>query len=125
MSEKTSALTKKAAAKKALRTLLGGLVVLVGVVTIPYPGPGWLIVFAGLAILAQDYPAAQRILDTAKAKYDAWQNWLTSQTIYIRIVFWVATAVIVIATIYLLNGYGIVNQVLNLNQEWLISPIFK
>ena len=125
MSEKTTPSAKKAAAKKAIRTLIGSVVLLVGVVTIPYPGPGWLIVFAGLAILARDYPAAQRVLDLARDKYDSWQEWLRRQSVYVRVLFWVLTAVVVVATIYLLNGYGIMNQFLNMNQDWLVSPFFK
>ena len=39
-------------ARKASIGIAGGVVVLLGLVAIPYPGPGWLIVFAGLAILA-------------------------------------------------------------------------
>src|SRR5689334_2287138 len=35
--------------------LLGGLVVLAGLVLIPLPGPGWLIVFAGLGIWAIEF----------------------------------------------------------------------
>lgn len=125
MNDKTTQSAKREAAKKAFRTLLGGLVLLVGVVTIPYPGPGWLIVFAGLAILARDYPAAQRVLDFAKHRYDAWQQWLRRQPPAVRGLFWVATAAIVILTIYLLNGYGIINELLGLNQDWLVSPFFK
>jgi uncharacterized protein (TIGR02611 family) len=125
MSESQAPSSKKAAARKALRTIVGGIVLLTGIVTIPYPGPGWLIVFTGLAILAQDYPAAQRVLDVAKGKYDAWQLWLRRQPVHIRVLFWLFTVVVVVATIYLLNGYGVINQLLNLNQDWLISPFFK
>ncbi len=53
----------------------GGLVVIIGIIAIPYPGPGWLIVFAGLAILATEFEWAQRILDKAKGEYDKWQAW--------------------------------------------------
>jgi uncharacterized protein (TIGR02611 family) len=35
---------------------------------VPLPGPGWLIVFAGLAILATEYVWAQRLLNYAKTK---------------------------------------------------------
>ena len=40
--------------------LMGGLVVVVGVILIPLPGPGWLVVFVGLAILGTEFPAAAR-----------------------------------------------------------------
>lgn len=108
--------------KKSLRTLLGGLVLLVGVVAIPYPGPGWLIVFAGLAILARDYPSAQRLLDYARHRYDRWVIWLKRQPKHIKGTFWCLTAIIVVTTIWLMNGYGIINSVLSLGLEWLNSP---
>jgi uncharacterized protein (TIGR02611 family) len=49
-------------------TIAGFLVVLVGIVLIPLPGPGWLIVFAGLAILAREYVWAERLLNHAKRR---------------------------------------------------------
>lgn len=109
--------------KKAFRTFIGGLVLLVGLVAIPYPGPGWLIVFAGLAILAQDYPAAQKVLDYAKDKYDSWQDWLKRQNIVVKILVLIATGIVVVLTIYLINGYGLINRWFNLGQDWLNSPL--
>ena len=107
---------------KSVRTLMGGLVLLLGVVAIPYPGPGWLIVFTGLAILARDYPFAQRILDRARHRYNVWQEWLDGKSWYVRTVVWIITALIVIVTIWLLNGYGLLNSFFSLNWEWLNSP---
>jgi uncharacterized protein (TIGR02611 family) len=49
-------------------TVVGFLVVLIGLVLIPLPGPGWLIVFAGLAILAREYVWAERLLNHAKRR---------------------------------------------------------
>jgi uncharacterized protein (TIGR02611 family) len=111
--------------KKLLVGIVGGLVLLAGIIMIPYPGPGWLVVFAGLAILATEFTWAQRILDRTKSKYDAWQEWLKKQSAAVRAMFWLATAAIVIVTIWLLNGYGILNDLLNLGQDWLKSPLFK
>lgn len=121
----TGSANKKQTAKKVVRTFVGGLVLLVGVITIPYPGPGWLIVFAGLAILARDYPAAQRVLDAARAKYDAWQAWLRRQPAIVKLVFWLATFIIVVLTIWLLNGYGIINGLLDLGLDWAQSPFVR
>ncbi|MDB5384994.1 MAG: hypothetical protein JWM11_640 [Planctomycetaceae bacterium] len=36
--------------------------ILVGIVLIPGPGPGWLIVYAGVGILATEFPWAQKLL---------------------------------------------------------------
>ncbi|WP_259338482.1 PGPGW domain-containing protein, partial [Clavibacter phaseoli] len=38
--------------------ILGLAIVLVGIVLIPLPGPGWLIVFLGIAVLGTEFPAA-------------------------------------------------------------------
>jgi hypothetical protein len=55
-------------AKRIFVTIAGVLVILIGIVLIPLPGPGWAIVFAGLAILATEYVWAQRLLAYAKQK---------------------------------------------------------
>jgi len=54
--------------KRILITIAGTLVVLVGLILVPLPGPGWLIVFGGLAILATEYVWAQRLLRYARRR---------------------------------------------------------
>lgn len=110
-------------AKKIGTGILGGVVLLVGLVTIPYPGPGWLIVFAGLAILATEFQWAQHALDRARGKYDQWQMWLRGRKAGVRILFFVLTCVVVIVTIWLMNGYGLINSWFNLGWDWTRSPI--
>jgi uncharacterized protein (TIGR02611 family) len=41
--------------------VLGGLIVVVGLVLVPLPGPGWLVVFVGVAVLGTEFPAAHRV----------------------------------------------------------------
>jgi uncharacterized protein (TIGR02611 family) len=50
------------------RSVAGVLLVLVGIVLVPLPGPGFLVIFAGLVILARDYAWAQRLVDSARAR---------------------------------------------------------
>jgi uncharacterized protein (TIGR02611 family) len=64
--------------------VLGTIVVLVGIALIPLPGPGWLIVFAGLAILATEFEWADRLLQFARDKVLGWTNWVTSQSLLVR-----------------------------------------
>ena len=45
--------------------VVGGLVLLVGIVTIPGPGQGWATVFLGLAILSTEFRWARRLRDRA------------------------------------------------------------
>jgi uncharacterized protein (TIGR02611 family) len=111
--------------KRILIGIVGGIVVLAGLIMVPYPGPGWLVVFAGLAILATEFDSAQRLLDLAKDKYDSWQNWVVRQSLIIRILIWSVTAVIVVVTVWLVNGYGIMSQFLGLDWDWLSSPLFR
>ena len=58
----------------------------VGIVAIPYPGPGWAIVFLGLAILATEFSAAQRVLNYVRARYDAVMAWFKRQHIAVQAV---------------------------------------
>lgn len=108
--------------RKALIGIVGGLVTLIGLVLIPYPGPGWLIVFAGLAILATEFQFASRLLHFLKGKYEAWVEWLKQQHPFMRGIVLLITAAIVVITIWLLNGFGILNDVLNLPYTWVRAP---
>lgn len=112
-------------ARKLWVGISGGAVLLVGIVAIPYPGPGWLIVFAGLGILATEFEWAQSVLDVLKKKYDAWQAWVKRQHISIKLITFLFTTLVVVLTVWVVNGYGIIDEVLKLHQPWLHSPIFR
>lgn len=112
--------------KKTRRVLvgfLGWVVLLLGIVMIPYPGPGWVVVFIGLSILATEFDWARDLHDYARGKYDAWSRWLAAQPAYIKAIFWCLTCATVVLTIWLLNGYGLINDWLNLGFDWARSPL--
>jgi uncharacterized protein (TIGR02611 family) len=71
--------------------LLGTLVVVLGLVLVPFPGPGWAIVIVGLAILATEFAWAERLLDFVRAKLRAWIRWLARQSWLVRIGIGAAT----------------------------------
>jgi len=52
--------------KRVLVGAVGGFVTLIGVVALVAPGPGWLIVFTGLGILATEFAWAARALTKAR-----------------------------------------------------------
>ena len=56
--------------------VVGTAVLVAGIIAIPYPGPGWLILFAGLAILGTEFQWAQQVLHWTRARYDSWTAWL-------------------------------------------------
>jgi uncharacterized protein (TIGR02611 family) len=64
--------------------VLGGLVVAVGIVLIPFPGPGWAIVILGLAILAVEFAWARRLLHFTKKHVQAWTHWVLKQSLPMR-----------------------------------------
>lgn len=103
--------------------LTGGFLLIVGIVAIPYPGPGWLIVISSLALLATEFEWAKKLLGVVKSRYDAWEAWMARQNWPIKLVFWLFTCVVVVITIWLLNGYGLVNGWFDLGLDWLNSPL--
>jgi uncharacterized protein (TIGR02611 family) len=55
---------------------LGALVIAVGIILIPFPGPGWAIVILGLAIWAIEFTWAKRLLDFTKRQVQGWTHWV-------------------------------------------------
>lgn len=56
----------KSILKRIAVGVVGGVVTIVGVVALVAPGPGWLIIFAGLGILATEFAWAAYVLEHAK-----------------------------------------------------------
>lgn len=80
--------------------LIGGAIVVGGFALVPLPGPGWLIVFLGLAILASEFEWAHRLERYARRQVSAWTHWLGRQHLVVRIVFGLLTAAFVAVVIY-------------------------
>lgn len=55
-------------AKRIAVFVIGSVVLLAGVAMIVLPGPGLLVIIAGLAILGTEFAWAERALDRAKAR---------------------------------------------------------
>ena len=66
-------------------TVIGLVVIAVGVVLLPLPGPGWVIIFAGLAIWSLEFRWAARLRRFAIAQVSAWTAWLRRQGWPVRI----------------------------------------
>ena len=56
--------------------VVGGLIVALGIAAIPLPGPGWLIVIAGLFVLATEFVWAERLLEFTKQHVKRWTDWV-------------------------------------------------
>jgi uncharacterized protein (TIGR02611 family) len=68
----------------------GGVIVVAGILLIPLPGPGWLIVFAGLAVLSTEFAWAGRLLTFVRDKVVAWTAWVTRQPLWMRMLIGLA-----------------------------------
>jgi uncharacterized protein (TIGR02611 family) len=64
--------------------VIGAAVVIVGIILIPFPGPGWLIVLSGLAILAIEFVWAQRLLAYTHRRLQSWWQWVLRQSLFVR-----------------------------------------
>lgn len=90
--------------------VFGTLVVLLGLVLVPFPGPGWLIVFVGLGILSTEFAWAERLLDYGRAKFRIWLHWVGRQHLAVRGLISLAAlasvAGVVVLTLHL-SGTGV------------------
>jgi len=87
--------------------LLGGIVVAVGIVLIPFPGPGWLIVLTGLAIWAVEFAWAQRLLRFTRRQLEQWWRWLGRQHVLIRLLAGLVGLVFVMTIVWLSLRYSL------------------
>ena len=88
--------------------VLGGVIVVIGFVLIPLPGPGWLIVFAGLALLATEFAWAERLLTFARRKVHGWTQWVTRQSLLVRALIGLLSLLAVAAALWLyVRVYGV------------------
>lgn len=103
--------------------VVGLLVLAVGIVAIPYPGPGWAIVFVGLAILATEFEWAKKLLGYARERYDAAMAWFKSQGLWVQVLGAVFTAAVVLGTLWLFGAVHFVAELLGIDRDWMQSPI--
>ncbi len=75
--------------------VVGALIFALGIVAIPLPGPGWLIVIAGLFVLATEFLWAERLLEFTKKHLKRWTDWVGDQPVWVRVLIGLATAAFV------------------------------
>ena len=65
--------------------VVGALLVALGIVLIPFPGPGWAVVILGLAVWALEFAWAKRLLEFTKRQVRSWTRWIARQTVPVRL----------------------------------------
>ena len=81
--------------------VIGVAIVLLGLFLVPLPGPGWLIVFAGLAVLATEFEPADRLYRFVRHQVTSWTHWLARQSLSVRIAAGLLGLVLVVLVLYL------------------------
>jgi uncharacterized protein (TIGR02611 family) len=94
-STRTGALTLK-----IVIGVLGALMVAGGLIMVPFPGPGWLVVFAGLAVLATEFHWAHKLLEFGKRTLHAWTEWYKRQGWTLRVIVLVVTLAVAAVIVY-------------------------
>jgi uncharacterized protein (TIGR02611 family) len=79
---------------------VGTLVVALGLLLIPFPGPGWAIVILGLAIWALEFAWAKNLLEFTKRHVQAWTRWVRRQSLPVRVVLGVLGLIFVAAVVW-------------------------
>ncbi|MGH3655881.1 MAG: TIGR02611 family protein [Micromonosporaceae bacterium] len=94
---------------KVVVAVFGVATVLLGLVMIPLPGPGWLVVFAGLAILSVEYVWAKHLLHFSREKIRGWTHWIGRQSWLVRGVIGTVGLLVVAVLVWVAvrNGFGI------------------
>lgn len=103
--------------------VVGFVVLAVGIAAIPYPGPGWAIVFFGLAILASEFYWAHRTLTYTRRHYDRAMTWVRGQSWWVQAVGALFTAAVVVLTLWLLGALAWSARVVGLYHPALDSPL--
>ena len=102
--------------------VLGAAVVALGLALVPYPGPGWLIVFAGLGILSTEFECAHRLLKWVKARYDAFESWFKRAPLWVKLLSAVFATAVTFLSLWLLGALAMAAGWVGIDWQWLKSP---
>ncbi|MER6945407.1 TIGR02611 family protein [Nonomuraea sp. NPDC000554] len=80
--------------------VIGAVMVVGGLIMVPFPGPGWLVVFAGLAVLATEFHWAHKVLEFGKRTLHAWTEWYKRQGWTVRILVLLVTVAAAAVIVY-------------------------
>ncbi|MFG1603747.1 TIGR02611 family protein [Actinoplanes sp. NPDC049265] len=102
--------------------IAGALIIAVGALLIPLPGPGWAIVFVGLAIWAVEFPWARRVLNFARRYVQAWTRWIGRQSWPVRGLVGLACLIFVSAIVWESVRFTFGVDLIRMARDWLAAP---
>jgi uncharacterized protein (TIGR02611 family) len=99
--------------------VLGTLVIALGIILIPFPGPGWAIVILGLAIWSLEFVWAKRLLEFTRRHVKAWTTWIGRQSLPVRSVLGVVGLVFVAGVVWVSVRISFGVDLIDKTREWL------
>ncbi|PRY17858.1 TIGR02611 family protein [Kineococcus rhizosphaerae] len=85
---------------RAVVGAVGTVVVVLGLVLVPLPGPGWLVVFGGLAVLATEFSSARRLKHFGERQLHRWGRWIAARSLATRAALGAGTAAAVAGALW-------------------------
>ena len=102
--------------------VVGVAVVILGIVALPAPGPGWAIIFLGLGILATEFEGARKVLHWVRERYQAWVHWMGRQRRITRLLVMTAILLLVAVCAWFVGAFALVGSWMHIDWQWLRSP---
>ena len=99
--------------------IFGGLVVAIGIVLIPFPGPGWAIVILGLAIWAVEFAWAKNLLVFTRRHVQSWTHWIGRQSWPVRCLVGIVGMIFVSAIVYVSFRLSFGIDLIQVARDWL------
>ena len=82
--------------------VVGLIIVVIGLIMVPFPGPGWAVVFLGLVVWATEFVWAERLLQRARHTLEMWNDLLSPQPWWVKGLVLLATMASVAVIFWLL-----------------------
>lgn len=79
---------------------LGFVIVVAGLLMVPFPGPGWLVVFIGVSIWASEFHWARRLHTYGVGKLKEWNAWVQRKGVIVQATLFVLTCLFVNAFLW-------------------------
>jgi uncharacterized protein (TIGR02611 family) len=87
--------------------IVGTAIFVLGLIMVPFPGPGWLVVLLGLAVLASEFTWAHGLLLRSKQTLKAWNEWVQPQPWWVKglvLLVTVAAVAAIFWALFLISG---------------------
>ncbi|MCG7267805.1 TIGR02611 family protein [Corynebacterium sp. ACRQJ] len=109
---------------RPLTLVAGWLVVLVGLIMIPFPAPGWFMVFIGIGVLSLELEWPHRLLMWSIRQYDKFDEWWDKQSKLVKGALGFLLLILIWVTLIALFVLGWNTGVLDWTKSWL-QPLLE